>query len=75
MFYAKGDASTIRRLADNNSDEEENISYKWEEPSLATKVTPTSQTDSTTRQISNVTTKTGSKRPLSNHVCHQIMFH
>lgn len=65
MFHGKGDANTIRRLADDEDDDEENVSNKWEEP-MATKVT-TQNNSVTTKETSN-SIKTGTKRPLSNHV-------
>ena len=73
MFHGRGgDASTIRRLADDSdSDEEKNVPSKWEEP-VTTKVTPTSQHNSmTTKQTpdnNNNNIKTGNKRPLSSQV-------
>ena len=59
MFHGKGDATTIRRLADDESDEEE-VSSKWEEPVIA------SQHNSVTPKETSDNMKTGSKRPLSN---------
>ena len=59
MFHGKGDTNTIRRLADDESDEEE-VSSKWEEPVI------TSQHNSVTPKETSDNMKTGSKRPLPN---------
>lgn len=60
MFHGKGDATTIRRLADDESDEEEKVSSKWEEPVI------TSQHNFVTPKETSDNVKTGSKRPLPN---------
>ena len=60
MFHSRGDADTFRRLADDGSDEEENISSKWEEP------VTTSQHNSVTPKQTSDNIKIGNKRPLSN---------
>lgn len=57
MFHSKGDANTFRRLADDESDEEENVSSKWEEP------VTTSQCNSVTSVQSSDNIKIGNKRP------------
>ena len=64
MFRGRGDSNTIKRLADDDGSDEENVTSKWEEP-LTTKVTPTGQDNSTTEKQTSII-KTGSKRPLPN---------